>query len=182
MNDLARRAHIAPDDLEWLHALVSDWELLADLSFADLSLWAPLEVEHSWIALAQVRPTTAPTALPHDIVGTVRAEGEQPLLAIAVAESRICREGDPEWRRGVPVRHETIPVCRNGRPFAVIERSTNLDSARTPSRMDLAYLNVADDLAQMIAAGCSRARPAGRPACTRRGSTTACSGSACRAR
>jgi two-component sensor histidine kinase len=163
MNDLARRAHIASGDLEWLHALVSDWELLADLSFADLSLWAPLEAEHSWIALAQVRPTTAPTALPHDIVGTVRADGEQPLLAVAVAENRICREGDPEWRRGVPVRHETIPVCRNDRAFAVIERSTNLDSARTPSRMDLAYLNAADDLARMIAAGlfpCAGSEPA----------------------
>ena len=29
-------------DVEWLHALVSDWQLLADLSFADLVLWAPL--------------------------------------------------------------------------------------------------------------------------------------------
>jgi two-component sensor histidine kinase len=153
MNDLARRASMSPADLEWLHALVSDWELLADLSFADLTLWAPLSAERAWIALAQVRPTTGPTALPHDIVGTVRAAGEQPLLATAVTEGRICREGDPEWRRGIPVRHETIPVCRNGRAIAVIERSTNLESARTPSRMDLAYLKVADDLAQMIAAG-----------------------------
>src|SRR5215470_6379864 len=153
MNDLARRAQIASADLEWLHSLVSDWELLADLSFADLTLWAPLTAERSWIALAQVRPTTGPTALPQDIVGTVRAAREQPLLATAVEEGRICREGDPEWRRGVPVRHETIPVCRNGRPIAVIERSTNLESARTPSRMDLAYLRAADDLAQMIPAG-----------------------------
>jgi two-component sensor histidine kinase len=153
MNDLARRAQIAPADLEWLHWLVSDWELLADLSFADLTLWAPLSAERSWIALAQVRPTTGPTALPNDIVGSVRAAREQPLLATAVAEGRICREGDPEWRRGVPVRHETIPVCKNGLAFAVIERSTNLESARTPSRMDLAYLKAADDLAQMIPAG-----------------------------
>jgi two-component sensor histidine kinase len=163
MNDLARRARVAPDDLEWLHALVSDWELLADLSFADLTLWAPLSAERSWIALAQVRPTTGPTALPHDIVGTVRAEGAQPLFAAAVTERRICREGDPEWRRGVPVRHETIPVCRNGSAIAVIERSTNLEPARTPSRMDLAYLRAADDLAQMIAAGlfpCPASAPA----------------------
>jgi two-component sensor histidine kinase len=153
MNDLARQAKIGPADLEWLHALVSDWELLADMSFADLTLWAPLTAERSWIALAQVRPTTAPTALPHDIVGSVRAAGEQPLLAKAVEEGRICREGDPEWRLGVPVRHETIPVRRNGGAIAVIERSTNLESARTPSRMDLAYLKAADDLAQMIAAG-----------------------------
>src|SRR5258708_31465476 len=153
MNDLARRAHVGPEDLEWLHALVSDWELLADLSIADLTLWAPLSAERSWIGLAQVRPTTGPTALPQDIVGTVRAHGAQPLLAAAVTERRICREGDPEWRRGVPVRHETIPVCRDGSAIAVIERSTNLEPARTPSRMDLAYLKAADDLAQMIAAG-----------------------------
>ncbi len=153
MNDLARRAQIAPGDLDWLHSLVSDWELLADLSFADLTLWAQLPAERSWIALAQVRPTTGPTALPHDIVGTVRAGRAQPLLATAVAEGRICREGDPEWRRGVPVRHETIPVCRDGRVIAVIERSTNLEPGRTPSRMDLAYLKAADDLAQMIATG-----------------------------
>src|SRR5215471_12100559 len=103
MNDLARRAQIAFADLEWLHSLVSDWELLADLSFADLALWAPLAAERSWIALAQVRPTTGPTALPEDIVGTARPAHKQPLLAAAMTDGRICREGDPEWRRGVPV-------------------------------------------------------------------------------
>jgi two-component system, sensor histidine kinase PdtaS len=153
LNDLARRARIAADDLDWLHSLVSDWELLADLSIADLTLWARLPDQVSWVALAQVRPTTGPTALPRDIVGLVRSGRSKPLLVTAVRESRICREGDPEWRRGVPVRHETIPVTRDGRVIAVIERSTNLEPARTPSRMDLAYLKAADDLAQMIAAG-----------------------------
>jgi two-component system, sensor histidine kinase PdtaS len=153
LNDLARRARIVAGDLEWLHALVSDWELLADLSIADLTLWAPLPRDSSWIALAQVRPTTGPTAFPEDRVGTVLSGSEQPLLAAAVAEGRVCREGDPEWRRGVPIRHETIPVSRAGRVISVIERSTNLESARTPSRMDLAYLKSSDDLAQMIAAG-----------------------------
>ncbi len=153
LNDLARRARIVAGDLEWLHALVSDWELLADLSIADLTLWAPLPDEESWIALAQVRPTTGPTAFPEDRVGTVLSASKQPLLAAAVIEGRVCREGDPEWRLGVPIRHETIPVRRVGRVIAVIERSTNLESARTPSRMDLAYLKSSDDLAQMIAAG-----------------------------
>jgi two-component system, sensor histidine kinase PdtaS len=153
LNDLARRAEIAPADVEWLHALVSDWELLADLSFADLTLWALLPGEHSWIALAQIRPTTGSTAFPEDVVGVVRAARGQPLLAAARDEGRICREGDPEWRRGVPVRHETIPVCHHGRVLAVIKRSTNLEAARTPSRLELAYLKAADALAQMIAAG-----------------------------
>jgi two-component system, sensor histidine kinase PdtaS len=199
LTDLAGRAGVRGPDLDWLHALISDWLLLADLSFADLVLWAPLgsgdqpgggvgasgtsepvrditgvpasgvrasgEGEASglpngtwprgvsWIALAQIRPTTAPTALPDDIVGTVRPGTEQPLLAAAYTERRVCREGDPEWTRGVPVRHETIPVTSGGRIVAVIERSTNLSFARTPSRLDLAYLKAADDLTQMVAAG-----------------------------
>jgi two-component sensor histidine kinase len=68
-------------------------------------------------------------------------------------DRRICREGDPEWTRGVPVRRESIPVAREGEVIAVIERSTNLSSARTPSRLELTYLKGADDLAQMVAAG-----------------------------
>src|ERR1700733_14131406 len=89
LTDLASRAGIRGADLEWLHALISDWQLLADLSFADLVLWAPPR---------------------DDIVGTVRPGAEQPFLAAAFTEVRVCREGDPEWTRGVPVRHETIPV------------------------------------------------------------------------
>ena len=162
LTQLAGRTGIRGADLEWLHALISDWQLLADLSFADLVLWALLGNQHdpedcpedaTWIALAQMRPTTAPTALLDDIVGTIRPSSDQPLLAAAFAERRVCREGDPEWTRGVPVRHETIPVNRDDHVIAVIERSTNLSSARTPSRLDLAYLSAADDLTQMIAAG-----------------------------
>jgi two-component sensor histidine kinase len=105
------------------------------------------------VALAQMRPTTAPTAFPDDVVGSVLPAGGRPFLDVARRERRICREGDPEWTDGVPVRHETIPVLNDDKVIAVIERSTNLSSARTPSRMELTYLRAADDLAQMVAAG-----------------------------
>src|SRR5580693_3179803 len=150
---LARQARLAPQDVEWLHALVSDWQLLADLSFADLVLWAQLP-DGGWIALAQMRPTTGPTSFPDDIVGTTMPPGARPFLDAAKRDRRICREGDPEWSRGVPVRHETIPVVSGeGDVIAVIERATNLSSARTPSRLDIAYLRAADDLAQMVTTG-----------------------------
>ena len=100
-----------------------------------------------------MRPTTAPTAFPDDVVGSVLPAGGRPFLDVARRERRICREGDPEWTDGVPVRHETIPVLNDDKVIAVIERSTNLSSARTPSRMELTYLRAADDLAQMVAAG-----------------------------
>jgi two-component sensor histidine kinase len=154
LSDLAVR-HTALDDadLEWMHSLVSDWQLLADLSFADLILWIPLKDGSGWIAVAQMRPTTGPTVYHDDIVGMIAAKGERVLLEIAWDERRICREGDPDWSSGVPVREETIPVRRADHFLGVIQRSTNLSSARTPSRLELTYLQSASDLAQMVAEG-----------------------------
>src|SRR5262249_42255844 len=153
---VVRHTALDAEDLDWLHSLVSDWQLLADLSFADLILWAPLSGQGGgWIAIAQMRPTTGPTVYHDDIVGTVAAAGERHLIDTAWNERRICREGDPDWSSGVPVREETIPVRRtvqdaDGRFLGVIQRSTNLSTARTPSRLELTYLQSASDLAQMV--------------------------------
>jgi two-component sensor histidine kinase len=140
-------------DLERLQLLVSDWQLLADLSFADLVLWLPDVDGLGFWAGAQMRPTTGPTAYPDDIIGSFIQRGRRPLLDQAYDAGRICREGDPEWRDDVPVRVETIPVRRDDRVVAVIARNTNLLGVRTPSRLELAYLQSATDLARMIAAG-----------------------------
>ncbi|HEU5334066.1 MAG TPA: histidine kinase N-terminal domain-containing protein [Actinocrinis sp.] len=154
MNDLVR-AHSTLDarDLEWLHLIVADWQMLADLSFADLVLWVPTADETRYVAVAQMRPNTGPTSYPDDLVGHVVPRGKRPLLDQALDEGRIIREGDPEWREAVPVRVEAIPVRRADRVIAVIGRNTNLLTARTPSRLELTYLQTAADLAQMIATG-----------------------------
>ena len=154
LNDLAAsRTNLGDADVEWLHALVSDWQLLADLSFADLILWAPVRDDGGWLALAQMRPTTGPTSLQDDLVGTLAGPEDQRLLNVARDERRIWRESDPDWTTGVPVRAEAIPVTRAGKVIAVIERCTNLNSARTPSRLELTYVQGADDLARMVAEG-----------------------------
>jgi two-component system, sensor histidine kinase PdtaS len=159
LSDLARNlTSLSGPDMEWLHSLVSDWQLLADLSFADLILWVPLREpgdvpNPGWVAVAQMRPTTGPTSVPDDVVGSRVGPGERPVLDTARAERRIHRESDPDWTSGVPVRAEAIPVTRDGEVIAVIERSTNLDGARTPSRLELTYLAGADDLARMVSEG-----------------------------
>ena len=154
LNDLARsHTSLGESDVEWLHSLVSDWQLLADLSFADLILWAPASDGTGWLAIAQMRPTTGPTSLQDDVVGTFAGPEDQRLLDVARNERRIWRESDPDWTTGVPVRTEGIPVTRANRVIAVIERCTNLNSARTPSRLELTYVQGADDLARMVAEG-----------------------------
>jgi two-component sensor histidine kinase len=140
-------------DLDRLQLLVSDWQMLADLSFADLVLWLPDTEGLGFWAGAQMRPTTGPTAYLDDIVGSFIPRGRRPLLDQAYDGGRICREGDPEWRDDVPVRVETIPVRRGDQVIAVIARNTNLLGVRTPSRLELAYLQSATDLARMISEG-----------------------------
>ena len=100
-----------------------------------------------------MRPTTGPTAFVDDIVGSFIEAGKRPLLDAALREGRIAREGDPEWRDDVPVRVEAIPVRRGDRLIAVVARNTNLQGVRTPSRLELSYLQTASELSQMIARG-----------------------------
>ncbi len=149
------RAHTDLDEVDvgWLQLLMADWQILADLSFADLVLWLPDQEGSGYWAGAQMRPTTGPTALVDDVVGTFIPVGRRRMLDEAFQSGRLVREGDPEWRDEVPVRVEVIPVRRAGRVIALVARNTNLLGVRTPSRLELTYLQTASDLTQMIAAG-----------------------------
>jgi two-component sensor histidine kinase len=152
-------------DIDHLHLLAGDWQLISDLSFADLVLWVPVDDGGApatrppgFVCVAQVRPTTAATAYQDDQVGRVCRGPEVAHLAVALTQGRIWREGDPVWYGDTPARHEAIPVRRRtrgepGRVIAVASRDTNLTTARTPSHLELNYLTTADDLAQMVADG-----------------------------
>ena len=138
---------------EWLHLLVGDWQMLSDLSFADLVLWVRDRSGGGWVAVAHCRPSTGATVYYDDLVGTRIPDGRRVQVDRAWELRRICRDRDPEWHDDVPVREEAIPVVANGRVVAVVARHTNLAAARTPSRLELTYLQCADDLARMVATG-----------------------------
>jgi two-component sensor histidine kinase len=154
MKDLVQRhAVLDQADLEWLHLLVGDWQLVSDLSFADLVLWVPDSGREAWVAVAHCRPSTGATVYYDDVVGTRVERGRRPQLDRAFEQMRICRERDPEWHEDVPVREETVPIVRAGRAIGVLSRHTNLAAARTPSRLELTYMQCADDLARMMSTG-----------------------------
>jgi len=149
---LNEHAEIEAADVEWLHLLVGDWQLLSDLSFADLVLWVRLSPVQ-WQAVAHIRPTTGQMVFFEDQVGVKATRARAEILEQAFAERRIVRERDTEWRDDLPVREESLPVVRRGRAIAVITRHTNLSMMRTPSRLELTYLATADALSRMVAAG-----------------------------
>jgi two-component sensor histidine kinase len=149
---LSSSTDLAPNEVEWLQLLVGDWQLISDLSFADLVLWVPGGLE-GWLAVAHVRPTTGQMVFFEDVVGRRTHRGRQSLLDQAYLDRRIVRQKDPIFRDDMPVREEAIPVVKDGRALAVITRHTNLAAMRTPSRLELTYQALADSLARMIAAG-----------------------------
>ena len=66
---------------------------------------------------------------------------------------------------------------RAGAAIAVLARQTNLAAARTPSRLELNYVEAADDLVAMIVERRVPGRPTPRPGpgAARRASATGCS-------
>ena len=148
------RTSLTAAEVEHLHRLLAEWQLVADLSFADLVLWVRAEDdETAWLAVAHMRPTTGPTAYPEDVVGSELRLPEAHRLARAWREERIVREGEPDWRAGIPVRQEAVPVRTRERVVAVLTRETNLTAARMPSQLELAYLTGAGELLQMVSEG-----------------------------
>lgn len=152
LSDLVERyGYLEPHQVEWLHLLVGDWQLISDLAFADLVLWLPTD-DGNFVALAQCRPSTGATVHYDDIVGTMAPDTVRSQLEKALVEESIQRSREPRWFGTYAVREEAVPVNCHGHTIAVVARQTNLGAGRTPSRMEMNYVEAADDLMTMIAA------------------------------
>ncbi|MCW2606287.1 MAG: putative signal transduction histidine kinase [Frankiales bacterium] len=153
LTDLVRgRTDLDQSDLDHLHRLVADWQLVSDLSFADLVLWVCTR-GGDWLAVAHMRPTTGPTAHLEDVVGTSLSREAAARLERAQRERRILREPDPVRVHGGRLRQESVPVRRGDRVVGVLSRDSRATAARMPSPLELAYLSSAGELLQMVAEG-----------------------------
>jgi two-component sensor histidine kinase len=154
LDDIARfQTSLSSDDVAWLHALVTDWQIIADLSFADLVLWVPdAEAKGMW-AGAQIRPTTGPTTLFEDVAGTFMPSGRIDEIEQALTSGEIVAERIAELPDGRRIRVELIPVTHEGRTLAVISRRSAESALRTASTLEAAYFEAAGELAEMIRRG-----------------------------
>jgi two-component sensor histidine kinase len=137
----------APGDAEWLHLLVGDWQMVADLAFADLALWFPLD-DGGYVALAHARPSTSHTVFHSDFVGERIRADLLPLVNRAWESQRI--ECAPDERCvEVGMRVEAVPMVRNGRTLAIVTTHRDMSTPRMPSRLELTYRQCAQDLLRM---------------------------------
>ncbi|HWT34144.1 MAG TPA: histidine kinase N-terminal domain-containing protein [Microbacterium sp.] len=146
-------------EVEWLHRLAGDGQLLSDLAFADIVIWVPTP-DDSFIAVAHTRPSSAATLFYRDIVGDRVRPQWRTQVREAFSTGQIVDSASPDWFEETPTRVRAVPIVREPvrsgeQPAAigVLTRHTNLGEARTPSRQQITFNDCGDDLFGMIASG-----------------------------
>lgn len=152
------RSPLQPNQIYRLRELVADWQLLSDLSFADLILWVPLRKDmKSWptgyVAIAHIRPMTAATVFANDVLGDEIQWGERPHIDRALSSAEIIRDTVPERFGDFMIKEETTPVIFEDEVIAVISRHRDSELMRQPSRLELNYREIAHQLYRMVAEG-----------------------------
>ena len=126
LGDLLAEHTVLPGNaVDHLHAVVAEWQLLADLSFGDILMWVRRD-DGTVVCVAQCRPNTAPTLLITDAVGTE-------LTGEALIGAR--------------------PVRCGGEVVAMLTHQTAGEGRRTSSPLEQAYLDCAATLLDMVSAG-----------------------------
>ncbi|HYZ66653.1 MAG TPA: histidine kinase N-terminal domain-containing protein [Mycobacterium sp.] len=157
---LAEHTMLPGNAVDHLHAVVGEWQLLADLSFADYLMWVRRD-DGVLVCVAQVRPNTAPTVLLADAVGSVNPGDEMPLVTAAFQSGTIGREngvGQEDWHTAdvtaaaADLKVEAVPVRYRNDVVAVLTHQTAL-AARNASPLESAYLDCAGDLLLMLSEG-----------------------------
>jgi two-component system, sensor histidine kinase PdtaS len=155
MTNVARPAahRLDTEAVEHLHRLMAGWQLIADLAFADLLLFLAVDATEDFRIVGQLRPYTARTLYPADLVGEVVEPGWHPYVERAWREGRRLRSPEPIFIDAEPVRVETVPVRHRGEVVAVLSVESAEAPARPTGRLEAAYLGAADALLEMVAGG-----------------------------
>jgi two-component sensor histidine kinase len=156
LGDLLAEHTILPGAaVDHLHAVVGEWQLLADLSFADYLMWVRRD-DDKLVCVAQVRPNTAPTVLLADVVGTLNDADDMPVVTVAFRSGHIGRESDAgqaDSHGGGFLDVEAVPVRHGNQVVAVLTHQTALADRRKASPLERAYLDCARDLLHMLSEG-----------------------------
>jgi two-component sensor histidine kinase len=145
------------DDHQLAHVLrlLGTWGVLADLSFSDLVLLAPISAdeagaESGLVILGQMRPSNSATVVEHDLVGQTVGVNDWPLVTACFETGEVAR-GEMRIAPGdEPVRLQCIPVRCDGTVVAVMARLA-AGAGRRPGHLERTYRDVFDRFAVMLA-------------------------------
>ncbi len=152
------RTNLDDVQLGHLQRLLGTWGVLADLSFSDLILLAPVaadlrdnpEDQTEMVVLGQMRPSNSATVVQQDLVGETAGTERWP-QAVATFEVGEVNRGelvlDPDDE---PVRFHCIPVRCEGTTVAVLVRLSS-GAGRRPGHLERTYRDLFERFAVMVA-------------------------------
>ncbi|MGH3474208.1 MAG: sensor histidine kinase [Aeromicrobium sp.] len=154
LDDIARfQTTLSHADVAWLRALVTDWQIIADLAFSDLVLWVPDAESKGLWAAAQIRPTTGPTTLLEDVVGTFVPAKRAPALQDALESGKLGESVASDDHEGAEVYEELVPLLKEGAVCGVVVLRSVASGHRLSSALEATYRESAANLVQMIHRG-----------------------------
>ncbi|MDR1825670.1 MAG: PAS domain-containing sensor histidine kinase [Bifidobacteriaceae bacterium] len=151
-NIIERDTGLEDADKDWLRRLTHEWQIVADLAFADLVLWLPTR-EGGFVAGALSRPGTGSTIYYEDVVGNQVSPAQAADFNEVLETGVIHRQHEPRWYGTYGVREEVVPISYRGQTIAVMTRHGNIGAVRNPSRLETNYLELADELIAMMSRG-----------------------------
>ena len=122
---LKSKSNLTSEEIAHIKRVASDWQLIADLSFADLAIWVKSKSGKE-LAVAQVRAATAATVFPQDFVG----------------------DEVTELFDGPGVDY--FPIRLNKQIIATIARHRNSGVTRSSGRLEGEYQAIAQLLLDMV--------------------------------
>ena len=136
---LMTRPDFGDDDREWLHQLVADWQVIADLSFADLLLILQ-NGEGKYIIAEQCRPSTVMSLRAEDVVGNVVPESLCAELDAAMDSESVFRSSKLRTVGKAKVCNVYAPVRHNGKTLGLVVRETNMATRESNGRYEFRRL------------------------------------------
>ena len=158
---LKKQGNSSNADIDWLHQLTADWQLVADLVSCDLVLWVPTR-DGGFAAAGHARPATSATIFYRDISGSPADKQLASLIKSAFDKGVVSDFKSTTAYEGIPARVSAIPVRRRAsaknpevisQPIAVITRHANLGETKEPTRQQLAFRQCGEDLLRMVVDG-----------------------------
>lgn len=112
LSDLIHAQGLLNDlDVEWLHRLAGDGQLLADLSSADIVTWVAT-ADGTFVAVTHSRPSGPATLFYRDIVGERVRPQWRTQVQTAFETGEIVDSSSPEWFEETPTRVRAVPIVR----------------------------------------------------------------------
>lgn len=164
-----KTANYGPGDMEWLHLLIGDWQIIADTAHGDIVLWLPTEFESQvvhlrdypvgptessdFVACAQMRPSTVHTLFHKDLIDHRMKAGMRDKAFYAWRKQRSEKYVDSETVAGLDIQTTIVPLVRNGRTLALLSVHSETFTPRQRTHVELVYRELSEELLKMTSRG-----------------------------